>query len=74
MGWVWVGLDLCVGLLYEHRFAVLIKDLLILSNDQEARPADKVAGPDPRQSAADVEEGLQLQVFFRQKLFPEHSN
>ena len=28
MGWVglgWDGWDLCVGLLYEHRFAVLIK-------------------------------------------------
>ena len=26
MGWVWdgYGMDLCVGLLYEHRFAVLI--------------------------------------------------
>ena len=24
---------------------------------------DKVAGPDPRQSAANAEEGLQLQVF-----------
>ena len=23
-GWDWDGLDLCVGLLYEHRFAVLI--------------------------------------------------
>ena len=22
--WDWIGLDLCVGLLYEHRFAVLI--------------------------------------------------
>ena len=28
MGWIglgWDGLDLCVGLLYEHRFAMLIK-------------------------------------------------
>jgi len=24
MGWVWDGLDLCAGLLYEHRFAMLI--------------------------------------------------
>ena len=23
VGWDWDGLDLCVGLLYEHRFAVL---------------------------------------------------
>ena len=23
-GWDWVGWNLCVGLLYEHRFAVLI--------------------------------------------------
>ena len=25
MDWVWVGWDLCAGLLYEHRFAMLIK-------------------------------------------------
>ena len=24
MGWDWDGLDLCAGLLYEHRFAMLI--------------------------------------------------
>ena len=24
MGWVWDGMDLCAGLLYEHRFAMLI--------------------------------------------------
>ena len=24
LGWDWVGWDLCVGLSYEHRFAVLI--------------------------------------------------
>ena len=24
IGWVWMGWDLCVGLLYEHRFAMLI--------------------------------------------------
>ena len=24
LDWVGIGLDLCVGLLYEHRFAVLI--------------------------------------------------
>ena len=29
LDWVWVGWDLCVGLLYEHRFAVLIIDLII---------------------------------------------
>jgi len=29
-GWVWVGWDLCVGLLYEHRFAVLITTITIL--------------------------------------------
>ena len=30
MGWVgwvgWVGWDLCAGLFYEHRFAMLIKE------------------------------------------------
>ena len=25
LGWDWFGWDFCVGLLYEHRFAVLIK-------------------------------------------------
>ena len=24
LDWVWVGWDLCVGLLYEHRFAMLL--------------------------------------------------
>ena len=33
MGWIglgWDGLDICVGLLYEHRFAVLIIVLLLM--------------------------------------------
>ena len=30
MGWVWDGLDLCAGLLYEHRFAMLIKLLVVV--------------------------------------------
>merc|ERR1711895_278609 len=35
IGWVWMGWDLCVGLLYEHRFAVLIiDDLRVLSGKQ----------------------------------------
>ena len=29
MGLDWIGLDLCVGLLYEHRFAVLIRPLAL---------------------------------------------
>ena len=31
MDWVWVGWDLCVGLLYEHRFAMLITEMGINS-------------------------------------------
>ena len=26
MGWDWVGWDLCAGLFYEHRFAMLISE------------------------------------------------
>jgi len=29
LGMGWVGWDLCVGLLYEHRFAVLIINIYI---------------------------------------------
>ena len=29
MGWVWDGLDLCAGLLYEHRFAMLITAFIV---------------------------------------------
>ena len=49
----------------------------ILSNDQEARPADKAVGPDSGQSAANTEEGLQLQVVFIGDYFQDtlrHSN
>ena len=31
-GWVGLGWDLCVGLLYEHRFAVLIKKVSLKSS------------------------------------------
>ena len=34
MGWDW---DLCVGLLYEHRFAVLITKKLNFSKDRKIR-------------------------------------
>ena len=33
IGWVGIGLDLCVGLLYEHRFAVLIIKVDDIGND-----------------------------------------
>ena len=29
MDWVWVGWDLCAGLLYEHRFAMLIMVIVV---------------------------------------------
>ena len=30
LGWIGMGWDLCVGLLYEHRFAVLIRPNMII--------------------------------------------
>ena len=36
IGLDWVGLDLCAGLLYEHRFAMLIKGALKCPQTQTA--------------------------------------
>ena len=41
IGLDWVGLDLCAGLLYEHRFAMLILDIFLTAS---SRVVNKNAG------------------------------
>ena len=45
LGWDWVGWDLCVGLLYEHRFAVLIILHQYFGGTQHCTRAAVVAAP-----------------------------
>ena len=58
MGWVWVGWDLCAGLFYEHRFAMLIRDpnLLkeILAALVKAKKAKKPSHDVPKETEAEA--------------------
>ena len=61
MGWEWVGCDLCVGWVYEHRFAVLI---MVCVSEREREWSSKLRGQQKRVTvAAEAEAGSCIPQF-----------